>query len=91
MRPEISALIRPTYPALEDHEAVLLHPRLRGVSDTVVFIDHRVAEDQASNKTLDAGMSRINKYEAEMVLLTNVNMHTIYAHSFMRVSVVYVA
>jgi hypothetical protein len=43
MRPEISALVKPTYPHLQDHESVLRHPKVRGVVDNVVFIDHRVS------------------------------------------------
>jgi hypothetical protein len=47
MRPEISALIKPTYPALQDHPSVLERPRIRGLADNLVFIDHRVRTARA--------------------------------------------
>ena len=42
MRPEISLLIKPTYPALQDHPSVLDKDKVRGLKDNVVFITHKV-------------------------------------------------
>eukprot|EP00198_Chlamydomonas_reinhardtii_P002822 XP_001692158.1 predicted protein [Chlamydomonas reinhardtii] len=47
MHPDISALVRPTYPALEDAERTKQHPPVRGLppGQRVVFVDHEVPED----------------------------------------------
>lgn len=50
MRPELSRLIKPTYPRLEDHPSVHVRPKIRGVADNLVFIDHRVSKAQTSPK-----------------------------------------
>jgi superfamily I DNA and/or RNA helicase len=49
MHPDISRLVRPTYPAgLEDHASVHNHPPLRGIEPgrRVVFVNHEKIEDQ---------------------------------------------
>jgi len=64
MRPSISALIRAqTYPSLIDHESVCEFPDLRGVTENVMFIDHRMPEDG-----IDAAesKSKANFREAEL-------------------------
>ncbi|KAG2423774.1 hypothetical protein HXX76_015050 [Chlamydomonas incerta] len=47
MHPDISALVRPTYPALEDAERTRQHPAVRGLppGQRVVFVNHEVPED----------------------------------------------
>lgn len=44
MHPDISRLVRPTYPSLEDHASVLRHPGVMGLSQRVVFVAHDQAE-----------------------------------------------
>ena len=50
MHPDISALVRPTYPVLTDHASVQSRPALRGVERRVVFVDHREPELQEREK-----------------------------------------
>lgn len=73
MRLEISQLIRPTYPLLEDHGSVLLHPAVLGLTKNVVFIDHRHHEGIsrfASKQMLDSESihSKVNLLEVQMVV-----------------------
>ena len=68
MRPEISAFIRSqTYPHLLDHQSVLHHPNIKGVSGNVVFINHAVPEDGASQDE-ETLKTKSNTYEAEVCL-----------------------
>ena len=73
MRPEISALIRHlTYPNLTDGPGTESRPSIRGLENTVIFIDHDHLEDDDSNlsdpKYLGATTSKRNKFEADMVV-----------------------
>lgn len=73
MRPEISSLIRQlTYPDLVDAESTKNRRELRGVRDTIVFIDHSHPEDDNPQSTSDnnpnSSSSKQNTHEAEMVL-----------------------
>ncbi|MEW5313864.1 MAG: hypothetical protein WDW38_005396 [Sanguina aurantia] len=72
MRPEISALIRHTYPALEDHPSVLLQPPARGLTRSVVFIDHRQPELQercaGAFRQEAQALSKVNMHEVGMVV-----------------------
>lgn len=67
MRPQISALIAPIYPRLEDHDRVKEYPDVLGVYCNVFFVDHRVEEESNQDSS-----SKSNKHEAEFVTrLTN--------------------
>ncbi|KAJ5939590.1 hypothetical protein N7466_002724 [Penicillium verhagenii] len=73
MCPEISDLVRTlTYPQLEDDEKTKTRPEPRGLSDRVIFFDHRNFEEQFSDVTdrRDEGtkQSKQNIFEAEIVL-----------------------
>jgi hypothetical protein len=71
MRPEISRLVRRmTYPELRDHEKVLAHPLVRGLTSNVVFINHTNSESSDEEKAVLGSHSRINTYEASMVVST---------------------
>ena len=65
MRPEISRLLRGTYPQLRDHESVQRREALRGVARNMVFIDHRVGETKGSHM-----QSKTNVFEADMIVAT---------------------
>lgn len=49
MRPEISALMKPIYPFLSDHEIVKNRSKICGVSKNVYFIHHNIHEEKVSN------------------------------------------
>ena len=71
MRPEISALVRDlTYPNLTDGPGTESRPYIRGLQNTVVFIDHNHPEDDDSSlsdpKYLGATTSKRNKFEVDM-------------------------
>lgn len=72
MRPEISALIRHNYPALEDATSTKNRRHLSGFQDDVVFFNHNhlEARHDALVDPLDQGApsSKWNVFEAEMVL-----------------------
>ncbi|KAF8531244.1 P-loop containing nucleoside triphosphate hydrolase protein [Gautieria morchelliformis] len=73
MRPEISNLVRHlTYPDLVDAESTKNRPNLRGVSNNIVFIDHRKPEDEemrvADMQDAGAKSSKRNTYEVLMIL-----------------------
>ena len=64
MRPEISNLIRMTiYPNLQDHPAVLEHPKLKGFNlpSSLFFFSHKHAE------RLDEQASKSNTYEVNPI------------------------
>ena len=70
MRPEISRLIRgmSLYESLEDHENTLGRNHVSGVVNDVVFFDHRQPE-QLDETSAALGMeTKVNPYEAEMVV-----------------------
>ncbi|XP_025408044.1 NFX1-type zinc finger-containing protein 1-like isoform X1 [Sipha flava] len=46
MRPEISALIKPIYPFLRDHEIVKDRSDIRGVTKNIYFIHHNIHEEK---------------------------------------------
>ena len=60
MRPEISELISPIYPALIDHEVVKGYEVLYGVRENIFFIDHNIPEDNADSDNT----TKTHKYEA---------------------------
>lgn len=73
MRPEISALVRHlTYPDLIDGPGTESRPPIRGLQNTVIFIDHNHPEDDDSSlsdpKYLGETTSKKNKFEAAMVV-----------------------
>ncbi|KAI0387532.1 P-loop containing nucleoside triphosphate hydrolase protein [Hypomontagnella monticulosa] len=72
MRPEISALIRHNYPALEDATNTKNRAHLSGFQDDVVFFNHNhpEARHDVLVDPLDQGApaSKRNIFEAEMVL-----------------------
>eukprot|EP00775_Hariotina_reticulata_P004273 gene4273-4526_t len=51
MHPDISALIKHTYPSLQDHSSVLSRPAIKGISSRITFITHAQPELQASQKS----------------------------------------
>eukprot|EP00884_Botryococcus_braunii_P010997 jgi/Botrbrau1/1989/Bobra.0052s0031.1 len=68
MRPEISALIRNTYPELKDHPRVLNRPNIKGLADNVIFISHTEGEGADSEVTwADDRNSKVNMHEVRMV------------------------
>ncbi|GFH25752.1 NFX1-type zinc finger-containing protein 1 [Haematococcus lacustris] len=72
MHPDISRLVRPTYPALHDHPSVAQHPAVKGLGQhRVVFIHHEVPEDgEDSNSGWHASkvqQSKVNSHEVGMV------------------------
>lgn len=63
MRPEISALIKPTiYPNLKDHESVKLRPLIKGVDKCLYFVDHKIREESHSDN------SKKNLHEARFLI-----------------------
>ena len=76
MRPEISALIRPTYPLLRDGPTTHDRPHIRGLTSDVCFVQHRVPEDAYRGDAYrgdeaDADpASKTNRHEVELVLST---------------------
>lgn len=69
MRPEISQFIRTqTYPKLQDHSSVNDFPNVKGVTENVVFVDHKILEDGAGSNEDDAHLAKTksNTYEAEV-------------------------
>ncbi|KAF8523225.1 P-loop containing nucleoside triphosphate hydrolase protein [Gautieria morchelliformis] len=73
MRPEIANLVRHlTYPDLVDADSTKNRPNLRGVSNNIVFIDHRKPEDEEMRvvdmQDLGAKSSKRNTHEVLMIL-----------------------
>ena len=73
MRPEISALVRAlTYPDLTNGPCTGSYPLIRGLQNTVIFIDHQHPEDDDSTlsdpKHLGMATSKRNKFEVDMVV-----------------------
>ena len=73
MRPEISALVRHlTYPDLTDGPGTASRPPIRGLQNTIIFIDHNHPEDEDSSlfdpKYVGATTSKRNKFEIDMVV-----------------------
>lgn len=68
MRPKIADIIRlQTYKSLEDHASVTSFPDVKGVSKNIVFIDHEVQEDGASNEDEYGNTkTKSNTFEAEL-------------------------
>lgn len=73
MHPDLSAMIRPTYPSLEDHPTVVHHPPLKGVACRLAFVDHREHEE---GEVKSSGFwvkgyefqSKVNRHEVQMVV-----------------------
>ena len=73
MRPEISALVRHlTYPDLTDGPGTYSRPPIRGLQNTVIFIDHNRPENGDSSlfdpKYVGATTSKSNKFEIDMIV-----------------------
>ena len=73
MRPEISALVRAlTYPNLTDGPHTGSRPLIRGLQNTVIFIDHQHPEDDdftlSDPRHLGVATSKRNKFEVDMVV-----------------------
>lgn len=69
MRPEISDFVRnQTYPTLKDHSKVFDYPRVRGLQNSVIFIDHHELEDNASDAMTLANKTKMNSFEAHMTV-----------------------
>jgi superfamily I DNA and/or RNA helicase len=63
MRPEISRLVAPIYPALTNADAVGLYPHIKGVNRDVFFVEHSVREECERE-----GGSKRNRHEADFVV-----------------------
>lgn len=63
MRPAISALIRPTYPSLQDAPSTHGRPSIPGVRGNVVFLSHGHPEREAAGDP----SPKINDHEVSMV------------------------
>ncbi|KAG1675262.1 hypothetical protein FOA52_016293 [Chlamydomonas sp. UWO 241] len=73
MHPDISRLVRPTYPrGLEDHASMHNHPPLRGVDPgrRVIFVDHKNMEEQGGFRSSATMLSKVNKFEVGMAVAT---------------------
>eukprot|EP01031_Cornospumella_fuschlensis_P029141 gene29141-35171_t len=69
MRPQISSLIRCTYPDLQDHPSTLNRSDIRGVAHNLVFVNHSALEGGQENDTmLVQTSSNYNDHEADMIL-----------------------
>jgi len=73
MRPEISSLVRHlTYPDLTDGPGTASRPSIRGLQNTVIFVDHDHPEDEDASLTdpkyVGASTSKRNKFEQDMVV-----------------------
>jgi len=72
MRPEISDLIRQlTYPELLDAPKTQGRPSIKGVQDSIVFIDHARPEgalDVAERRDMGSTTSKFNIHEVNMIL-----------------------
>ena len=69
MRPEISSLVRHlTYPDLTDAPGTKSRPPIRGLQNTVVFIDHNHPEDDDSYLSDKSFGSKRNKFEVDMIV-----------------------
>ena len=62
MRPEISALVKPIYPQLQDHQSVMNYPHVMGVKHDLFFINHSIEESHN-----DELMSKSNNHEAAFI------------------------
>jgi hypothetical protein len=49
MRPDISKLISPLYPKLDNHPHVTTYPNVMGVAENVYLVSHTVEEEKVSN------------------------------------------
>lgn len=59
MRPEVARLIVPSiYPHLENHKSVLEYPEIRGVNDSVFFLEH--SEREVGDSSDADSRSRVN-------------------------------
>lgn len=75
MRPEISDLVRQlTYPDLRDHNSVLNRPTLRGMQDSLVFVNHGHPEQELQSvmelRDQSSTSSKQNPFEAGFILKT---------------------
>ncbi|KAJ7035057.1 AAA domain-containing protein [Mycena alexandri] len=73
MRPEISDLVRQlTYPHLIDAGSTKNRPRIRGLRDVIVFVNHACPEDEmgelSDRRDMGSPSSKQNTHEVEMVL-----------------------
>jgi len=69
MHPDISELIKPTYPELLNGPKVSLHPDVIGVPPgaRVIFLSHNKLENNATATLDEANTSYANDFEAEMI------------------------
>ena len=63
MRPEISRLIKPIYPLLQDHPVVLNRDAVKGMSSNIFFINHLKLEDPIKGDST----TRTNSHEAKFI------------------------
>ncbi|KAI2735702.1 hypothetical protein DTO013E5_8635 [Penicillium roqueforti] len=64
MRPDISQHIRSVYPKLEDHESVLNLPKIVGMWNNLIWLDHRCDEDSRDDGS--RVKSHSNQWEVDM-------------------------
>ncbi|KAG2452041.1 hypothetical protein HYH02_003079 [Chlamydomonas schloesseri] len=79
MHPDISALVRPTYPALEDAERTRQHPPVRGLpkAQRVVFVDHEMPEDGEAAADEAAKKSGGQRWRAGTEHVVKSNQHEV--------------
>ena len=68
MRPEISSMVRFTYPSLEDHSTVCNRDPILGVSSDFVWVDHRSEETSDEDKIGLGTSSKTNRHEVVMAV-----------------------
>ncbi|GFH23953.1 uncharacterized protein HaLaN_21657, partial [Haematococcus lacustris] len=70
MHPDISRLVRPTYPTLHDHPSVAQHPAVKGLGQhRVVFIHHEVPEDEQEHQAVMDQAAQEERAAAERLRL----------------------
>lgn len=68
MRPDISKLIKHTYPTLRDAPSVLKRSNIRGCFKNIAFIRHNQPENGQSTDAIADTASKVNNFEVNMVL-----------------------
>jgi AAA+ superfamily predicted ATPase len=68
MRPDISYLIKDTYPDLLDHEKVMNRDNIKGVDKNILFVHHTTLENTESDAFLTDLNSKSNEFEAKMII-----------------------
>lgn len=59
MCPEISALMKPIYPYLKNHESVINRSDICGVTKNVYFIHHEIQEEKVSSININFSLYKL--------------------------------